>query len=321
MERFIRDSLVASMEAVLTQTLSEELRPLLEEALSGLAFELAVELPKPLGGDPVPIAIVTDFQAVDFGSERSNGGLFVERGGAYSDGSASDADAFAKDGDDLGAPLRRRCGLGRSAVELPKRAPIELGLHDDFLNQVLYAAWRGGWLEVEGASALLGELDLSSLEVTDFEIEAGTLQTPTVSDCHEDGTLRAHLGDLRVDGSLVLEGRPLTFTAYVILVAAVEIGIVDGEVSVGIGDLERIAVEVNIHQDDLISLETLFQTLLESTLASTLKDALGKGLLSIPLPEIDVSGAVGLPTGSVFIQIKPQSIERREGLTVIGGAL
>ena len=316
-ERFIIDSLIASLEAVLTDTISNELQPLLQEGLSALAFELGVDFPRLFGDGSIPIHIVTDFQSVDFRDSGPKGGAFVERGGAYADGVSPD------DGDhDLGVPLRNRCGQGRAMVPLPKRAAIELSLGDDLLNQVLYAAWRGGWLEVDAGSELFGETDLSNVGVTDLQLKVSGLLAPTISDCNSDGSLRAHLGDLQVEGGLLFEGDPLTFTAYVTLITGVEVGIAGDGIGVGFGSIESIEIEINIHQDALIPLETLLRSLLETALRQTLEDALAAGgLISIPLPEIDLSGAVGLPPGSAVIDITPEAVERVDGFTVISADL
>jgi len=44
-------------------------------------------------------------------------------------------------------------------------------------------------------------------------------------------------------------------------------------------------------------------------------------LAAIPLPEIDLSSAVGLPPGSAVIALDPQDLSRQDGNTIIGGDL
>jgi hypothetical protein len=47
----------------------------------------------------------------------------------------------------------------------------------------------------------------------------------------------------------------------------------------------------------------------------------GGGLGTVPLPEIDLSAALGLAPGTALIEIMPQSVQRVDGVTVIGASL
>lgn len=317
-ERFIIDSLVGSLEGVLSEAVSRELGPLLRNGLSELALQLAVDLPNLFGGGSVPIDIVGDFQAIDVWGTGSRGSLFVERAGAYASGSVSE-----DDDDRLGVPLRNRCGRGRARVAPPRRSALEVAFSDDLVNQILYAAWRAGWLDVELGSEVLEGADLSNVGVTDLELRVRGLLAPTVSDCNVEGVLRAHLGDVRIDGELLLDGMPLTFTAFASFVAGVQVGMAGGRLGVGFRGVDGVEIEISIEQDALISLEALLRTVLEEALTEALEGALDTAgeLFVIPLPEIDLSQAVGLPPGSAVIEITPERVERIDGFTVIGASL
>jgi hypothetical protein len=313
-EGAITGSLVADLEDLLENALSTELQPLLEQGLSGLAFDFSIDLPRLGSGDPISIDILTDFESVAFRGSAPKGGVIVERGGAYS------ADATTPY-DNLGVPNRDRCGQGGQVVSLPKATPLEIGLSDDLLNQIFYAAWRAGWLEVEAGPELLGAVDLGALGVSDLQITLSGWLAPTVSDCNPEGALRVHLGDLQITGGLSLGGEPVTFTAYSSLEGNLALGITQEGLGIGLAGIDRIDTELTIQQDAQLGSETLLRGLLESALVNAVEGVLGGGGLgTVPLPQIDLSSGVGLPPASAVIEIMPQSVERADGVTVIGAS-
>src|SRR5690606_2955700 len=175
---------------------------------------------------------------------------------------------------------------------------LELGLSDDLLNQILYAGWRGGLLEFDVGEEILG--DSSSLEtfgVTDLDLHASGMLAPTVSDCNDDGVLYAHVGDLRISGSLKLNGETVTFASHSSLRAQMQLSVSEAGIGIGISSVDEIQTELNIEEDAMIEAEGLILGVLENAIVDALEDALGSGggLGAIPLPEIDLSSALGLP--------------------------
>jgi hypothetical protein len=314
-EVFIRDSLVSDLESTLNSTLASELGPLLADGLGALAFALSLDLPT-LGGDStIPVDLVTDFESVDFDGDPPRGGAFIERGGAYTS-------AMFTPYDNLGIPNRDGCGAGGQSLTLPRQAPLELGFSDDLLNQILYAAWRGGWLEVEVGPELLASMDLSGLGITDLALTLSGWLAPTVSDCNPDGDLRIYAGDLQILGSLSLNGNAVTFTGYTSLEGDVVFSVMPQGLGIGIDGIDEAHTEVTIHEDDQLAAEPLIKTLLEAALVNAIEGALaGEGLGTIPLPTIDLSGALGLPPGSAVIEVMPTTVERAEGATVLGATI
>ena len=139
----ITSAVVGQIEALLSNTVTDELGPLLEQGLSQLAFEFSLEVPRLGEGEPITVDLITDFESTSFQQSAPRGGVLIERGGAYS---AEVVTPY----ENLGVPNRDRCGAGGQVMNLPRSAALEIGLSDDLLNQVFYAAWRAGWLEVEG---------------------------------------------------------------------------------------------------------------------------------------------------------------------------
>jgi hypothetical protein len=311
----INDTLVGSVESLLNDALANELGPLLEQGLSQLAFQFSLDLPRLGGGEPIAVNLITDFQAVSFRGSAPKGGLLIERAGAY-------AGEATTPHDNLGVPNRDRCGQGGQVIVLPESAALEIGLSDDLLNQVFYAAWRAGWLEVEAGPELLGAADLSALGVTDLALTLSGLLAPTVSDCNETGTLRAHLGDLEIRGDLALNGEPISFTAYSSLAGNIALGVNSEGLQIGIEGIDEVETELTIHEDGQLEAEPLLLGLLETALVDAIEGALGGGGLgTVPLPQIDLSSGLGLPDGSATIVVMPQSLDRSDGVTVIKASL
>jgi hypothetical protein len=314
-EVFIRDSLVSDLESTLNSALASELGPLLADGLGALAFGLSLDLPT-LGGDStIRVDLVTDFESLDFDGDAPRGGAFIERGGAYTSATVTPYD-------NLGVPNRDGCGAGDQSLTLPRQAPLELGFGDDLLNQVLYAAWRGGWLEVEVGPELLAGMDLSGLGITDLALTLSGWLAPTVSDCNSANELRIYAGDLQILGSLSLNGNVVTFTGYTSLEGGVVFSVMPQGLGIGISGIDQAYTEVTIHEDDQLAVEPLIKTLLETALVTAVEGALGgEGLGTIPLPKIDLSVPLGLPAGSAVIEVMPTTVERVDGATVLGGTL
>jgi hypothetical protein len=314
-EVFIGDALSSDLEGLLNDALGDVLGPLLADALNALAFSLSLDVPR-LGGDSsIPVDLVTDFESVDFDGGAPKGGAIIERGGAYTAATVTPYD-------NLGVPNRDACGAGGQTLTLLRQAPLELGFSDDLLNQLLYAVWRGGWLEVEVGPELLGGMDLTGLGITDLALTLSGWLAPTVSDCNPDGELRIYAGDLQILGSLSLNGEPVTFTGYTTLEGDVIFTVMPEGLGIGIGGINQADTEVTIHEDEHLEAEPLITTLLETALVNAIEGALGGGGLgTIPLPEIDLSSALGQPPGTSLILMMPQTVERSGGATILGATL
>ena len=313
-EPVIRSLLVGDLESSLSDAVSDELAPLLEDGLGALAFNFALDLPTLGGGEPIVVDVTSDFESADF-TASPQGGALIERGGAYT--STTVAPYM-----NLGVPNRDGCGAGGQAIAFPRSSIVEIGLSDDLLNQVLYAAWRGGWLEIADASELVASPALLALGITDLELGLSGWLAPTVSDCNDDGVLRVHVGDIEIRGSMQRDGRPLTFTAFATLGGEVSLEAVEGGLGIGITSVDLAEVEVTIVEDDQLDAETLLRTLILNALSSTIEDPLGSGGLgTLPIPEVDLSAALGVAPGTAVLRVTPETLDRVGGVTVIGGSL
>lgn len=321
-EFFVLDSLVADIAAQLNDEVQNTLGPLLEDGLDQFNINTSLNLPN-LGDPKTPIVVdlVTDFGDTDFhdGNTPPNpspprGGAIVLRGGGFVENDISPYE-------NLGIPLRENCGEGGGGMSLPRESLMEIGLHDDLLNQLLYGAWQGGLLEFPLPPDLLGEPGDNSV-YTDLDVYLSGMLAPTASDCNDSGQLLAHIGDLRIDASLTLFDQPITFVAYSTLVVRVEVSDLDGSLGITLTGVEDVQTELTVGEDNAIEVEPTLVSVLETQLTDGLLAALGgESLGAIQLPEMDLSDTLGLPPGTALIAIQVDSVGREPGTTVISGHL
>ena len=309
---FFIDSFVSNIETTFNNQIRPVLGPLIADALSALAFATSVEIPGISGGGPIPVDLLTDFQSINFDPA---GGRFYLRAGAYTDVKRTPYD-------NRGVPDRVTCNSGAAQLlTIPEQRAIELLVADDTLNSLLYAAWRGGLLEFTVPASWLSGTDLSGYGITGLQLAVTGMLAPTASDC-SGGGLKAEIGDLRVKVSLNFAGQPLNADVWVSAIIGINLALVDGQISLTLNTINRVETEVDVTQEGLIGAEDAIRNLIEANLVGGLVTQLGGTALgSIPLPDIDLSGAIpGLPPGT-GIKISPQVLYRESGNTIVGGKL
>ena len=170
----------------------------------------------------------------------------------------------------------------------------------------------------EVRSGQLGGLD--GIEISTMNISG--MLAPTATDCNDAGELIAHIGDLGVTSNLTVFGIELDLEIWASFTAGIVLAADDTGISISLTDIKSLDSEVTVLQDDMVAFEPVIADLIEDQLIGTLMDSLGgEALGSFPLPEIDLSEEVGLPPGTAVIAISPQTLERVDGNTIVGGVL
>jgi len=310
-ETFIRDSLVADLEAELNSQLTGQLAPMLQDALSALAFNETFGLPRLDGSGDIQVNLVTDFSYTDF---RAGGGTIGLRAAGYA--------ARSVPYENLGVPGRAGCGTGVQTLVVPGAYPFELSLADDTLNSLFFAAWNGGLMEFPVPPELLGDIDFEAYGITDMSMTLSAMLAPTATDCWPDGQLRIFIGDLGLRASFQFAGMPVDLVLWATATMGLEVTAANGEIAISISEIDGVETQLEIAQDELIGLIDLIGDGLEVLLVDALSQLLAGGALAtIPLPEIDLSAALpSLPPGTV-IALDPQQVTRLGGNTIIGGDL
>ncbi|TNF26105.1 MAG: hypothetical protein EP329_21795 [Deltaproteobacteria bacterium] len=314
---FILGFFIGDFEDSIEQSFNDSLRPvlgpLISDALSALAFSTSLDIPQ-LGdtGTPISVDLLTDFQGVDFDAE---GGRLYLRAGGY-------ASQKATPYDNLGLPDRVRCNAGGAQlVTVPEQHALELVVSDDTLNSLLYAAWRGGLLELDVPAEWLAGADLTQFGISGLSVSISGMLAPTASDCGGDG-FQAAIGDLRIRLSMSFAGQSLNADLWVSASIGINLGVADGQLNLTLDGIANVETQVEVAEEGLIGAESALRSLIEAQIVGGLVDQLsGTELGSIPLPDIDLSGAIpGLPAGT-GIRINPQVLYRDNGNMIVGGKL
>ena len=317
-EVFVHDSLVAEFESALETTIEEDFGPVLTEGLSQIALALSFDFPN-LGNarEPIVVDLAADFAATEFHDGASppspsppQGGAVILRGGGFPSRVVSTYE-------NAGVLRRAGCGTGTTEIALERAAPFEISLHDDLINQLLHAGWRGGLLEFPLGAEQLGMAGGGLIE--DLSLVVSGMLAPTAADCVPGQDLKITLGDIRIDAELTLLGDPVTFVSYTTLVAGLDIATTEDGIAIGLGAVERVETELTAN-DEAIDLEQLLIDSLQDQLVDGLLGELG-GLGSFSIPDIDVGGLLGLPPGEAVLHVTVQDVTRRPGTSVVGGHL
>ena len=312
---FIMDGVVADIVSMLNETIETQLGPALATALNALEVDALFDLPNLGGGDQtIPVNLVTRYADTTFHDGEAppdpsppQSGTITQSAGGYF---TNDVTPYQNDG----VPSRVGCGSADEVLAIPRTSEVEIALADDMINQVLYGAWRGGLLEFPVPPELAGENAM--LEINSF-VASGML-APTASDCATPGELRAHIGDLRFDGDLVVLDKPMTFTAFMSMVVRLEISATGDAIAIGIPEVVDIRTQLDANEDNMIDAEPFIAQKLEEGISKTIIEALGGGGLgAINLPVIDLSAQLGLPPGTATLAITADQAIRAPGTTVI----
>jgi hypothetical protein len=214
---------------------------------------------------------------------------------------------------------------GKEVFNPGLKFPLEIGLRDDFVNELLFAVWWGGLLQLEIGAEALGSVDLSSFGVTDLSVQTDFLLPPIFNTCHSSGDTKLQIGDLRLHALLKLSGTPVDIWLYGTLQATANLKAVknpqtgENEISFELKSIDFLEIEIEKINEEAKGLKDLFLTLIKSVLLPKLTEGLGSGLGSFPLPEIDLSAlSPQIPPGTV-LKLAIQQIENASGFTYIRG--
>ena len=318
------DTYKKQMEAQIVGMLESELPKALQGIFDALAINQSFEVPPATGtGKTVTVSIVSAVKTMTF----SPLGAIVEMDASFvsSKGVAhSIKGSIGRDG----------CiGLSPDKFAIDTTQRIQFALHDDLINQLLYALWYGGALQL---TVPLAELAGGS-NVSGFSLEGATLALdfllpPILEACNQPDpmSMRLQVGDLFAKITLMLGSDPLDL--HTVILADAGLSLAFTKASNGDGLLTAtIAQELGLvlHLQDITKgfeeQKPTFQKLIESMLTKGLTDGnspLGKPIETVlPATVIDLSTAVpGLPPGSK-LTVGIGKLERAGGYTAVSMSL
>ena len=314
------------LETTLELVVKTQLNTLIGAQLGDLLGAVAINTRFDLGpffgtGEPTKVNLNTAIGQLIFKPTKAQaGGIILALNAAAT--SAKKIDHVV-----LGSIGRAAClQPGKTDVFNPGlKFPIEAGLRDDFVNELLFALWYGGLMQLKLGSEALGSVDLSTYGVSDLSVETDFLLPPILNTCYGDDGLKLQVGDLRLHAVLKLGETPVDIWLYGTLQATAALSAVKNkdtgkmEIGFALKGIDFLELEIEKVNEEGKSLKDLFVTLIKTMLVPQLTKALGEGLGSFPLPELDLSSfSPQIPPGTV-LKLSIQQIDNTGGFTYIRG--
>ncbi len=226
-----------------------------------------------------------------------------------------------------GSILRGDCnGTAPGTFALPQEDDVEASVEEDAINQILFAVWAGGHLDMKLGEDVLGSF-VEGFGISDLSVEIDPYLPPVVTSCTPDGSLEVQLGDLFLSGDFTMAGA----SGELELFASAKVRITpqsqpgpDGVNQLGlvVEEVKVLAVQVVDAHGVAVGAEDLIEGLLVAVVVDTLVgDYLADLLSSYPIPSLDLADYIdGMPAGST-ITFNPLTVVSTLGNLLVGGKL
>jgi len=307
----VRDYLVGFMEAFMTDLVQDQIGGALQGLFDALSLDQTFDIPAFVEGQPPnTLVIQTQPAGVDIAPERLQ--LRV------------DALAYAQNPvrphDHLGSLRHSGCSPER-ALQFPPPSPITVGLHDDLINELLFAIWDGGTINLnlsgDAADALLSDFGLLGAV-----IKVDALLPPVFESC--DGQNKAQLGELNLDITADFAGETTHISLWLLAEAPFDLKFetnADGalEARLALDSVTPLHIEVvtntGLFEGNDDAVVSLVRDTVIPQLLGTVTDA-----AKFPLPSIDLGALTGTGSGPT-INLDIQAVARDNAYLTINGAL
>jgi len=213
------------------------------------------------------------------------------------------------------------------SLNIPTDAHIAVALHDDLINQGLFAAWWGGLMNVSIDPATIELVLKDDLPVPGLQVDVQPFLPPVLTSCTPNGKTRLQIGDLRIAASFLFDGKPASVVAFVSASFEIDLAVAAGEngtldISFGVSQLIDLDFELVETTGAIEGAKNLLQLIVtnvvEDVVVATLADGIFK---SFPIPKFDISALIpGVPAETI-LGFDPKTLERIEGYTVLNGTV
>jgi hypothetical protein len=320
----ILNGIIGIFEQQVEAALASQLQGLLPDVMAELfaAFQLDENLEIPglvEGSEATTINLTTTYQMLDL----APAGITM-----VFDARASSAQKVVHN------PLG---SIGRGSCAGPEAEPfvistdqeVSVALSDDLLNQLLFAVWWGGALNLTLDEAVLGDLsgELDGYGISEATIELDFFLAPMLSDCNGEKVLRLGLGDLYIQAQFKMLGQPLTMGIFATAAGDASISLVQSdsgqmEFGVTVEEISLFDYEIVAITEGFEELVPIVEELLAGeTLTESLASIAGQSLGGLVLPKIDLGGIVPGVAPGTSLAIYPVALERLFGFTELAAEL
>lgn len=295
---FMRDAFQKAISKDLVTILSSDLK----DALAHLVIDVTYLVPPALeNGLAAQVNIKTKLEEVEF----SDDGAALALSALINAPNASGYETNASIG-------MAEC-IQQPAAGIQTPGSIDIFIHDDILNQLLFAMHRGGMLKGQFNDTGV----LQQYGITDIAIEVDFLLPPIVNSCKAGEKYFLQAGDVFVEASFKLLGVPVEFLLFAAVEASGNLSIdtsaADYKLSfkpdaVGAARVDVVAIN-GIEGAD----EAYYEGLLEDEILPALfSEFLGDSIFSMSYPIIDLTGILDDFQGGDSVEVhQPQRINGR----------
>lgn len=299
------------------------LEPLVEttvtQVLQDVLTNFALDLPIPIPALPGQTEGVT----LDFSTFLSTA-IFTETGGELGLGAGFLTEKKIER-DSLGCLLRAGCLVGDyGSPEFDTSEKFEIGAKLDMVNELLFALYWGGGLELNIDGSVLGDIDLGGFGISDLNLATDFWLPPILEDCTAKSQVALQVGDLFLDVGFKIMGAPLKLGLFVSVTAEAEIFGQGQEIGLNILGITEIGTQILSVEGSLGPFEGMFdiEELIENILVPLILEQVSNlSLGSFPIPEIDLGGLLpGIPPGTT-LTLGNLEISMKKGFLTFGGEL
>ncbi|GMV44398.1 MAG: hypothetical protein AMXMBFR64_61140 [Myxococcales bacterium] len=312
---FFEGTFATQLQNAFKDQIANALPPIVASALESLAFNSDFTIPPLLGsGDPVVIQLRTALSTLNFQPPGGELGMY-----------ATAVTPKKVPHTVLGSIGRAACLSGQTEpFAFPLDWPLQIGLHDDFFNQILFGIYWGGALSFPVGPELLAGVDLAKYGVSDVSLNIDFLLAPIVTACNPAEQIEIQIGDMHIHAVLTLGGVLLDMDIYVSFAANAEFQLKDGdngkELGIAIQDITKIEADVIFTDPAVFGFKGVVLGLIQEQLVPAFLDSLaGNALGGFPLPAIDLSGASDQVPPGTTLELDLKQVTRDKGYTLLQG--
>ncbi len=319
----ILSSYKAQLQAQMQSALAQALPGVLSKVLQSFAINQALPLPGLLPGQQgVTIQFASILKDMQFSPQ---GGLLHLDAGFV-------APAASKH-KVLGSLGRGGCmGKGDDAFAIDQNQRLQIALHDDVLNQALYAIWHGGALQIPSISAAQlglagGNSPMAGLSLDGATFALDLFLPPILETCNTASPqqIRLQAGDVQATANLNFAGDPLQLGLFLSADVTATLDLATTATGTALQltlGKPQLLMELYTISAQFADAKAAFATLLETQVQKALGNGIpGLGSLALALPALDLGGLVpGLANGAK-LSFVIKDLQRSGGYTAVSAAL
>ncbi|TNF37229.1 MAG: hypothetical protein EP329_03715 [Deltaproteobacteria bacterium] len=306
---YIQQPLVDGLETLIAGLVEEQVGGALAGLFDAMNVDQAFDIPSPVGDAGVnTVQVRTSPAGIDISPERLQLRL---NGIAIAQNPQRPHDSAGSIGHAGCAPY--------TALTFPPPEPMVVGLHDSFINELLFAVWEGGTLslQIEDASSLGFDIPLQNLKLA-----VDPLLPPVYNSCGHAGD-RLQLGDLYLDLQFDFGG-PAHIALWLQAEATIAVGFgvnEEGanEVQLNLGDFDPLVLEVVQNEGYFAGDDQAVVDLITSLVPQLLSTVTDKAHFA--LPAIDLSSLTSAVPAGTMINLDVRSVGRDNAYLTVNGAL